>query len=183
MYKRSVEDPAGFWSEIASQFYWREKWYPEVYSENIDVTKGTVKFEVGCVIFQLGLFIFMVCRRRWLLYYCGDHSGLKEPGRTSVTMLWIRMLRQEMVEKLLSIGKAMNQGMMGSWLMLNSWRRFARYARSHPKVEFNSHYFVLFNWSRVVCVSSPTTWNMSGFRKEMRWWFTSLCWWSCQSQC
>ncbi|XP_009403818.2 acetyl-coenzyme A synthetase, chloroplastic/glyoxysomal [Musa acuminata AAA Group] len=45
MYKRSVEDPAGFWSEIASQFYWREKWYPEVYSENIDVTKGTVKFE------------------------------------------------------------------------------------------------------------------------------------------
>ncbi|RZS28767.1 hypothetical protein BHM03_00062407 [Ensete ventricosum] len=48
MYKRSVEDPAGFWSEIASQYYWREKWYPEVYSENIDVSKGTVKFEVGC---------------------------------------------------------------------------------------------------------------------------------------
>ncbi|RRT41820.1 hypothetical protein BHE74_00058462 [Ensete ventricosum] len=25
-----------------------QKWYPEVYSENIDVSKGTVKFEVGC---------------------------------------------------------------------------------------------------------------------------------------
>ncbi|RWV99660.1 hypothetical protein GW17_00037426 [Ensete ventricosum] len=48
MYERSIQDPAGFWSEIASQFYWKEKWDPEVYSENIDVRKGTVKFEVGC---------------------------------------------------------------------------------------------------------------------------------------
>ncbi|RRT59989.1 hypothetical protein B296_00034318 [Ensete ventricosum] len=48
MSERSIQDPAGFWSEIASQFYWKEKWDPEVYSENIDVRKGTVKFEVGC---------------------------------------------------------------------------------------------------------------------------------------
>ncbi|XP_042470398.1 acetyl-coenzyme A synthetase, chloroplastic/glyoxysomal-like [Zingiber officinale] len=45
MYEKSIEDPAGFWSEIASQFYWKEKWNPEVYTENIDVRKGTVKFE------------------------------------------------------------------------------------------------------------------------------------------
>ncbi|CAL9100183.1 unnamed protein product, partial [Musa textilis] len=45
MYKRSIEDPAGFWSEIASQFYWKERWGPEVCSENIDVRKGTVKIE------------------------------------------------------------------------------------------------------------------------------------------
>jgi len=26
MYKRSVEDPEGFWGEIAEDFYWKEKW-------------------------------------------------------------------------------------------------------------------------------------------------------------
>ncbi|XP_074563790.1 acetyl-coenzyme A synthetase, chloroplastic/glyoxysomal-like [Curcuma longa] len=45
MYERSIKDPAGFWSEIASQFYWKEKWDLEVYSENIDVSKGPIKFE------------------------------------------------------------------------------------------------------------------------------------------
>ncbi|KAG6475294.1 acetyl-coenzyme A synthetase, chloroplastic/glyoxysomal-like [Zingiber officinale] len=45
MYKRSIEDPAGFWSEIAAQFYWKKRWSPDVYSENIDVRKGPVKIE------------------------------------------------------------------------------------------------------------------------------------------
>ncbi|KAG6483067.1 hypothetical protein ZIOFF_059707 [Zingiber officinale] len=45
MYKKSIEDPVGFWSEIASQFYWKEKSNLEVYTENINVRKGTVKFE------------------------------------------------------------------------------------------------------------------------------------------
>jgi len=26
MYKRSIEDPEGFWSEVADDFYWKEKW-------------------------------------------------------------------------------------------------------------------------------------------------------------
>ncbi|MBU0637953.1 MAG: acetate--CoA ligase [Planctomycetes bacterium] len=26
MYKRSIEDPGGFWGEIAGEFYWKEKW-------------------------------------------------------------------------------------------------------------------------------------------------------------
>lgn len=52
MYKRSIDDPAGFWSEIASEFHWKKKWDSEVYSENIDVSKGTVKIEVSsCLCF------------------------------------------------------------------------------------------------------------------------------------
>lgn len=47
MYRRSIEDPAGFWSEIAAQFYWKETWDPEVYAENIDVRKGAISIEVG----------------------------------------------------------------------------------------------------------------------------------------
>lgn len=47
MYKRSVEDPSGFWSDIASEFYWKQKWGKEVCSENLDVTKGPVNIEVG----------------------------------------------------------------------------------------------------------------------------------------
>lgn len=47
MYKRSIEDPAGFWSDIASQFYWKQKWGDHVYSENLDFRKGPVKIEVG----------------------------------------------------------------------------------------------------------------------------------------
>lgn len=46
MYKRSVEDPAGFWADIASEFYWKEKWGQRVCSENLDVRKGNVKIEV-----------------------------------------------------------------------------------------------------------------------------------------
>ncbi|KAL7585369.1 hypothetical protein Lser_V15G45506 [Lactuca serriola] len=45
MYNRSIEDPGGFWSNIASEFYWKEKWGRQVYSENIDVTKGNIKIE------------------------------------------------------------------------------------------------------------------------------------------
>ncbi|KAJ1279342.1 hypothetical protein BS78_04G148400 [Paspalum vaginatum] len=44
MYERSIKDPAGFWSEIAETFYWKEKWNPtEVCSENLNITKGPVE--------------------------------------------------------------------------------------------------------------------------------------------
>lgn len=46
MYKRSIEDPTGFWSDIASEFYWKKKWGQQVYSENLDVTKGNINIEV-----------------------------------------------------------------------------------------------------------------------------------------
>ena len=55
MYKRSIEDPAGFWSDIAwSEFYWKEKWGQQVFSENLDVRKGNINIEVL-------LFFFFFC--------------------------------------------------------------------------------------------------------------------------
>ncbi|KAL0377233.1 UNVERIFIED_CONTAM: Acetyl-coenzyme A synthetase, chloroplastic/glyoxysomal [Sesamum radiatum] len=45
MYKSSIEDPAGFWSDIASQFYWKQKWGQPVYSENLDIRKGRIHIE------------------------------------------------------------------------------------------------------------------------------------------
>ncbi|KAJ4974861.1 hypothetical protein NE237_008035 [Protea cynaroides] len=45
MYRRSIVDPAGFWSEIASLFYWKQKWSDQVYSENMDVRKGPINIE------------------------------------------------------------------------------------------------------------------------------------------
>ncbi len=44
MYKRSIEDPDGFWSEIADQFFWYEKW-DRVRDYNYDIRKGPVKIE------------------------------------------------------------------------------------------------------------------------------------------
>ncbi|CAI0555760.1 unnamed protein product [Linum tenue] len=46
MYKRSVEDPAGFWSDIASQFLWKSKWGDTVCSENFDIRNGNVYVQV-----------------------------------------------------------------------------------------------------------------------------------------
>ncbi|KAL1539933.1 Acetyl-coenzyme A synthetase, cytoplasmic, variant 2 [Salvia divinorum] len=45
LYKQSIEDPAGFWSDIASQFYWKQKWASPVYSENMDVREGRINIE------------------------------------------------------------------------------------------------------------------------------------------
>lgn len=45
MYRRSVEDPAGFWSDMASQFYWKTKWGEQVRCENLDIRKGNIKIE------------------------------------------------------------------------------------------------------------------------------------------
>ncbi|XP_026385761.1 acetyl-coenzyme A synthetase, chloroplastic/glyoxysomal-like [Papaver somniferum] len=46
MYKKSILDPSGFWSEIASEFYWEKKWpQQQVYTENLDVRKGDIKIE------------------------------------------------------------------------------------------------------------------------------------------
>ncbi|KAH9627155.1 hypothetical protein KSS87_018395 [Heliosperma pusillum] len=45
MYKRSVEDPSGFWSDIASEFFWKQKWGENACSENLDVRKGPVNIE------------------------------------------------------------------------------------------------------------------------------------------
>lgn len=46
MYQRSIEDPAGFWADIASQFYWKEKWDQQVCRDNLDIRKGKIQIEV-----------------------------------------------------------------------------------------------------------------------------------------
>ncbi|KAL8134168.1 hypothetical protein AgCh_009288 [Apium graveolens] len=45
MYKRSVQDPAGFWSDIAAEFYWKKKWGHQVFDENLDVRKGPIQIQ------------------------------------------------------------------------------------------------------------------------------------------
>ena len=56
MYRRSIEDPSGFWSEIAEQFFWKKKWGEgPIVQENLDVREGPVKIEVG-VVFVSGIF-------------------------------------------------------------------------------------------------------------------------------
>ncbi|WMV37110.1 hypothetical protein MTR67_030495 [Solanum verrucosum] len=45
MYGRSVEDPAGFWSDIASEFYWKQKWGQPVYTDNLDIRNGKIDIQ------------------------------------------------------------------------------------------------------------------------------------------
>jgi acetyl-CoA synthetase len=44
MYKKSVEDPEGFWGEIAETFYWEKKW-DQVRDFNYNMSKGPVFIE------------------------------------------------------------------------------------------------------------------------------------------
>ncbi|KAM0820977.1 hypothetical protein ACQ4PT_041934 [Festuca glaucescens] len=56
IYRRSIDDPAGFWSEIAETFYWKQKWNPdEVCTENLDVTKGPIKIELANYLKSVGV--------------------------------------------------------------------------------------------------------------------------------
>ena len=48
-----MEDPAGFWSEIASQFYWKQQWEGPVVSENLDGGKGAVNIEVSASVLAI----------------------------------------------------------------------------------------------------------------------------------
>jgi acetyl-CoA synthetase len=44
MYARSVEDPVGFWGEIAANFYWKVPPSPENFLEyNFDLSHGPIK--------------------------------------------------------------------------------------------------------------------------------------------
>ncbi|TYK15161.1 acetyl-coenzyme A synthetase [Cucumis melo var. makuwa] len=49
MYKRSIEEPSEFWSEIASsEFYWKKEWnHNQAFNENLDITKGNINIEVA----------------------------------------------------------------------------------------------------------------------------------------
>jgi acetyl-CoA synthetase len=46
IYKRSIDNPAGFWTEIAEQFYWKERWNKDaVHASNFDRRKGKIFIE------------------------------------------------------------------------------------------------------------------------------------------
>ncbi|CAH9132549.1 unnamed protein product [Cuscuta epithymum] len=46
MYQRSIEDPAEFWADIASQFHWKQKWdHQFCQKENFDIRKGRIHIE------------------------------------------------------------------------------------------------------------------------------------------
>lgn len=44
MYQRSIDDPDGFWSEIADQFYWKSR-STSKHTENLDCRNGRVSVE------------------------------------------------------------------------------------------------------------------------------------------
>ncbi len=44
MYKRSIEDPDGFWAEVAEQFHWQKKW-DKVREFNFCRSKGTISIK------------------------------------------------------------------------------------------------------------------------------------------
>ncbi|CAI9281713.1 unnamed protein product [Lactuca saligna] len=92
MYNRSIEDPGGFWSDIASKFYWKEKWGQQVYLENLDVTKGNIKIEVN------NTFIFLTSTS-FILYHTPNQPlvipiyllcGSRVASPTSVITAWIK---------------------------------------------------------------------------------------------
>lgn len=60
MHKRSMDDPAGFWSDIASEFYWKQKWGDQVFSENLDVRKGPISIEVD-IFSSFSFFLIFLC--------------------------------------------------------------------------------------------------------------------------
>ncbi|KAK9811714.1 hypothetical protein WJX72_008881 [[Myrmecia] bisecta] len=43
MYKRSIEDPQGFWSDIGKEFHWEKKWHADHHSYNFDVRQGPIQ--------------------------------------------------------------------------------------------------------------------------------------------
>lgn len=117
MYQRSIEDPSGFWSEIASEFYWKKKWGEKACSENFDVRKGSIHIEVGSFFTSFvyaGLVFFEVVFEEILFAWILSSSGSKAASQTYATMHWIEISKLEMVRKLLFIGKEMNQVMMGT---------------------------------------------------------------------
>ncbi|KAK0579527.1 hypothetical protein LWI29_027517 [Acer saccharum] len=60
MYKRLIEDPSGFWSCIASEFYLKKKWDEPVCSENLDVSKGNIDNSILRVVSPIFLYLPML---------------------------------------------------------------------------------------------------------------------------
>lgn len=128
MYKRSIEDPAGFWSDIASQFFWKQKWGTPVYSENFDIRKGRINIEVCYLLSPLPLLAFLCLLQLTLTFdFCLGISGSRAGSPTYATTVWMLTLRLETVRRLPSIGKGMSSVLTLVWLTTNSSTMFARF--------------------------------------------------------
>ncbi|KAK9835057.1 hypothetical protein WJX81_007577 [Elliptochloris bilobata] len=46
MYRHSVDDPAGFWGDIAAGFVWERRWAPDHFSYNLDLQSGRVSTRI-----------------------------------------------------------------------------------------------------------------------------------------
>lgn len=114
MYKRSVEDPAGFWSDMASQFFWKQRWGDQVYSENLDVSKGPIKIEVCFSLLFLLFFpsTFSLLHPLTFLFNSFLNSGSRAVSPTFPTIAWIEMLKLDLATKLPFTGKAMSLVLM-----------------------------------------------------------------------
>lgn len=113
MYQRSVEDPSGFWADIASQFYWKEKWDHQVCHDNLDIRKGKIHIEVPASLYlfpiQSRTKQIKIKKRTFLLTISfALTSGSKVGSPIFVTTAWIETLNLEMVTKLQFIGKEMS---------------------------------------------------------------------------
>lgn len=78
-----MEDPAGFWGDIASEFYWKQKWGDQVVSENLDVRKGPIQIEVGFFSFLLFFLSLVKCFDIYEIMY--PTSGSRGESPTSAT--------------------------------------------------------------------------------------------------
>lgn len=45
MYKKSLEDPEGFWGDIAEDFYWKSSHEGEMIKYNFDVNNGPIEIK------------------------------------------------------------------------------------------------------------------------------------------
>jgi acetyl-CoA synthetase len=45
MYNRSIQDPNGFWSDMAKEFHWEKQWDEQHINWNFDVRKGPISVE------------------------------------------------------------------------------------------------------------------------------------------
>lgn len=101
LYKRSIDDPEGFWGDIAKEFHWETPW-PEdgsAFGENFNVSKGPVHVE------------FFKGGTTNIAYNCLDVNIKKGLGDT-VAMYWegnapgeeMKLTYNELTEKVCKLG-------------------------------------------------------------------------------
>ena len=76
LHKTSVENPGEFWTEIANQFYWKERWDGKFMEYNFDLTQGDIFIS------------FMKGAKTNICYNVLDRIVLEEDGKDRVAFYW-----------------------------------------------------------------------------------------------